>query len=138
MGKSNLSVDVNVAGIDKIETLLSLLNKHKESLPEELVESLMDLADCDECEIDSQYIAGAGHVAGDVKCFVDGRLSPASGVVSANLILKRLTIYPSRYYGESEYPELNAAGDAYEERYIYPESLLIKSGDGETIASWGC
>lgn len=109
-----ISIDVNVAGADKLNTLAELLHKHRESLPAELVSSLVDLADCDECEV------GVGNISSPHSCraMIDGKVEDR--VVSVNRILGRVTL-------------IDASGEKY---FKYPKSASIVSPDNKILVNF--
>jgi hypothetical protein len=114
MSNKNISIDVNVLDFDKVKTLIELLHKHRYSIPEDLVESLLDLSDCDHCEI------GVGNVSSPSQCHVmiDGKA--AKGVVSVNKILRRVTL-------------IDKSGEMY---FSYPKSASIISADNKILVSF--
>jgi hypothetical protein len=121
-----------VQGIDKVKTMIDLLSKYKDVLPKELAESLIDAADCDACEINNEYLNSIHVRPGSVSCYADGRL--VSGVISANPILRRLTVYPDRWNGKSELPE--SSEDVFIEAYKYPKKFSMIDESKNSLAVW--
>lgn len=90
MAKSILAIDVNAVDTAKIKTLVSLLDKYKEQLPQELVAQLMALADCESFEHGLDYFSGKGLKAKSLRA--NKKEIPLINVISINPILQRLTI----------------------------------------------
>lgn len=81
-----LKMEVSVTDVDKVQTLIELLNKHQDSLPRELIDSLHELADCEACEINWHWLNSRG---------ISGRIENTLGldrIVSVNPILKRVKV----------------------------------------------
>lgn len=133
--KITCNISVSLTDMEKVKTLIDLLNENRRSLPTDLISSIDRLADCDACEINNNYLTQAGYNSSDIVVLVDGII--ASGVVSVNPILKRVKIIPSKYYREIDRPKINDHRSVFEEQYIYPKSLKIESCRGNLIASWG-
>ena len=124
---------VEMQGIDKVKTMIDLLDKYKEDLPKELLKSLKDASDCDSCEFGADQLKSMGVSHGSVSCECDGEI--VSGVVSANTILKRLTVYPARWDGTSDRPESTA--DGFIEAHKYPKQFSMKDSAGNLVMGWG-
>lgn len=45
------TIEIDIAGTDKIKTLIELINRYADSLPVALIASLKDIADCDHYEL---------------------------------------------------------------------------------------
>jgi hypothetical protein len=131
MAKMQGSFKFDVTGLDKVKTLVDLLFKHEKDLPEELVESLHDLADCEDCEWDSKRLMSIYPGGETAICKVDGQI--VQGVVSANPILKRLTVHPAKFYSDEPSEIKNGV---LVEAYKYPKSFLIEDNYGNKILGW--
>lgn len=125
MAKMNLKLEIQNS--DKVKTLLELLHKHIDDLPEDLVKSLKEVADCDACELGREYICPKLN-DGDFKCMADGK--EIKHVVTVNKILKRVKVYVSN--GADGFV---TSGDSIFERELFPSTLKIMSGN-ETIIEW--
>lgn len=104
-----LKMEVSIADIDKVQTLIELLNKHQDSLPRELIDSLHELADCEVCEINRSWLDGRG---------ISGRIENSLGlkrILSVNPVLKRVKVIGG--------PD------------IYPKEFALLAG-GKVIVSW--
>lgn len=88
----NIKETFEVQNTDKIKTLIELLDKHRKSLPDDLIKSLNDLADCDACEIGYDELANMGLTG--VRLFCNGK--EIVDATSFNPILKRVTSYWSK------------------------------------------
>lgn len=112
MAKFDAEVELNVSGLDKVQTLISLLESHMSELPSEVVEGLKSLADCDECEIGLESIRRMGFQS--AKVVADGEeLKP---VESVNKILKRITLFGKPF--------------------VYPKHAALVSDTGVVIVEW--
>ena len=131
MAKLAETISFETQGLDKIQTLIHLLDKHQRALPEELIESLRDLADCKTCEfgVASDLICGV-HPC-DVECFVNDK--KVNGVVSANIVLKRLTVHKIAY-DEQGVPEM--INGSFCESYRYPDNFVMKDLAGNELLGW--
>ena len=86
--KSIFTTEFNVLGTGKVKTLIELLAKYKDKLPEELNNKLKELVDCDVFEYDANYFIERGFGSG-LSVFADG--IEHKNVVSINPILMTLT-----------------------------------------------
>jgi hypothetical protein len=111
-----LEIKISVTDIDKMETLINILAKYQDDLPDELRESLKDIADCDSCEIGIEELQSRGIHTADVSVFVNGE--KLDKVTSVNPILKRVAHY---------------SGDAL--LYSFPKSAQMKNLD-KIICEW--
>ena len=131
---ADLKLQLSIVDTEKVQTMIELLHKYKDGLPRELMNSLDDLADCDACE----YGVGSDLICGvppyDVECYADNL--KVNGVISVNIILKRLTVYPRSYLANKE-PELNTAKTAFVESYKYPKNFIMKDKLGNKLLGWG-
>jgi len=84
--EDKLKLKVEVQGIDKVKTLIKVLNNNIERLPEDLVNTLKEVADCKTFEYDAEYFRNKGMFP--VSVFADGH--EVKNVVSINPILKRI------------------------------------------------
>ena len=112
MAKFDAKVELNVSGLDKVQTLICLLESHMSELPDAVVSGLQEIADCEECEIGRESISRMGFQS--AKVIVDGEELKA--VVSVNKILKRIT-------------RIGAP-------CVYPDHALLVSDEGTVIAEW--
>lgn len=112
MAKFDAEIEVNVAGLEKVQTLISLLESHVSELPDAIVSGLQELADCEECEIGIESVMRMGFKS--AKVIVDGE--ELKSVVSVNKILKRITLIGAPC--------------------IYPEHVTLVSDTGVVIAEW--
>lgn len=113
MAKLDAKAELSVIGLDKVETLISLLEAHMSQLPAAVVAGLIDLADCEECEIGLESIMRMGFMSSNV--IADGE-ELKQQVCSINKILKRITL-------------INAP-------CIYPEHASLVSDTGVVIMEW--
>lgn len=117
-------VKLDIQNADKVQTLLTLLDKYRDSLPGELIDSLNDLADCEACEFDYDKLQSMG--LSGVRLFSDG--VEIQDVTSFNLILKRVTSYWNHE------GEIQVVGEEIPEIYTWPQSLDVIC-DGVKIES---
>lgn len=117
-------VKLDIQNEDKVQTLLTLLDKYRGSLPDELINSLNGLADCEACEFDCGSLQSMG--LSGVRLFSDG--VEIQDVTSFNLILKRVT---SCWNHEGE---IQVVGEEIPEIYTWPQSLDVIC-DGVKIES---
>tara|TARA_R110002049_G_scaffold225946_6_gene397914 strand:+ start:1422 stop:1763 length:342 start_codon:yes stop_codon:yes gene_type:complete len=85
---AELKLDVNILGLGKVNLLVNLLVKHKDLLPKELLNSVLELVDCDEFEYDRGYFSSRGF--GPITVHADGY--EVSNVLSINPILKTIKV----------------------------------------------
>ena len=107
-------VKLEVQSIDKVSTLIELLDKYQADLPKELNVSLMELADCEHCEIGTRKLLSMGIDTCDAKLMADG--VSIDNVISFNKVLKRLTTGNNGY--------------------LYPLSFSIKDRNDNAICEW--
>ena len=131
MAKSPEKIIVEAQNIAKVQTMIELLDKYKDDLPVELMDSLNELADCDACEYGVGSLAIFGCKPCDVECFIDGK--KVNGIVSANIILKRITVYP-RAYDSNKDPEHKEGG--FVESHRYPDNFAMKDMVGNELLGW--
>lgn len=112
MAKLDAEIEVNVAGLEKVQTLICLLESHVSELPDAVVYGLKELVDCEECEIGIESIMRMGFKSARV--IADGE--ELKSAVSVNKILKRVT-------------QIDAP-------FIYPEHATLVSDTGVVIAEW--
>lgn len=122
MAKLEQSIEFQIQNSPKLKTLIELLDKHRDSLPVELMDSLSELADSDQFEYDAlavhELALSVGGEIGDIQCFIDGELSErVSGV---NTILKRVSLDTNQFA---------PSGGCFVVNQIYPKHFVIKSGD---------
>lgn len=108
------SVKIEVSGADKVITLINLLDKYSEQLPIELIESLNELANCDQCEFDHDAFINAGGIVGETDTDFHTKK-----IISVNKILKRVKW-------------LDDDGNECES---YPEKFTLKS-NSKTLIQW--
>ena len=106
---SELKMSISVTDTDKVRTLIDLLAKYQDELPKPLVGALHNLADCDACEIDRQWLISNGFKDPFTNSLGIDR------IVQINPVLKRLAVI----------------GDGYQ----YPESFTFWA-DGKQVVSW--
>lgn len=111
----NIKETFEVQNADKVKTLIELLDKHRKSLPDDLIESLNDLADCDACEIGYDELASMGLTGVRLFC---GRKEIVDAT-SFNPILKRVTIYWSKD------GDIDVIGYEIPDIYTWPLSLDV-------------
>lgn len=88
MAKLNTKIEINIQDIDKVKTLVEVLNKNSEQLPKELIKEINNIADCKTFEYDRDYFLNKGCV--NVCVHADGyRIDNA---ISINPILKRIKV----------------------------------------------
>ena len=131
MAKLTKKIEIDALGMDKVQTMIDLLDKYRDELPKELQVQLKELADCDACEINTESLWGMGVNAAHVKSYVDG--VTVNGIVSVNVILKRLTVYPKRYDGFDR-AECNKGG--FVESYKYPSNFVMNDMEGNKVLGW--
>lgn len=108
------SVKLEVQSIDKVKTLIELLSLYQNELPKKLNDSLVDLADCECCEIGTKRLMALGVNPGEVVVLIDGK--KVDQVISINPILKRVT---------------HSFGG-----FSYPKSASITDESGSVIHGW--
>ena len=113
------TVDIQVQNIDEVRTLLELLHKHWDQLPDELVESLRELADSSAQECDVGWWGERGYEGLEARFVLEGAV--ADVVYSFNPITRRVTI--------SDYP-------GAPRRDVYP-TVFSAYADGTRVAGWG-
>jgi hypothetical protein len=115
-----LTLDIDVIGGDKIKTMLELLAKNIGDLPEELAQSILDVADSEFCEIGYENISALGFHHADVCVYIDGEKT--GNVQSINRILKRCVL---------------VGGNDFKQSFIYPaRARLICEKTGTIICEW--
>ena len=120
---AKIKVDVNVVGLSKIKTLLELLNSYISELPNDLVNSVIDLLDCKEFEIEG--------FVDDFKIELDGLdVGSKYRITSINRILKTIKHTPLDDYGNVIF-----CGKNILEEEIQHKLLKAFSGD-KIIAEW--
>lgn len=120
-------VKLDIQDADKVQTLLTLLGKYRDSLPVELIDSLNDLADCEACEFDYDKLQSMG--LSGARLFSDG--VEIQDATSFNLILKRVTSYWNHE------GEIQVVGEEIPEIYTWPQSLdVICDGIKIESLSW--
>ena len=115
----SVKIDFGVQGMDKVKALIELLDKHRDSLPSDLVASIDDLADCDEFEYSHENVNMLGFDT-NVVATCDG--VKVLRVFSINVILKRVRCYAksaSAVTGE-----------------IYPKTFSLSDSSGKTKVFW--
>lgn len=117
-------VKLDAQNADKVQALLTLLDKYRDSLPCELIDSLSELADCEACEFDYGRLQSMG--LSGVRLFSDG--VEIQDVTSFNLILKRVTSYWNHE------GKIQVVGEEIPEIYTWPQSLDVIC-DGVKIES---
>jgi hypothetical protein len=122
MAKSHHKIEIQ--GTDKIKTLIELFAKYMDELPQELVDSVRQCADCESVEMDHVEINNLLNCKLEFKCLADGE--EVKRLVSINPILKRI-----KYY--SEQMEYGISTVMYE--FKSPTSLRIFSGDN-VVFEW--
>ena len=103
MAKLNTRMQVDVRAAERVQTLIHLLNKYLSDLPDELRQSLLELADCDACEFGLDEFAKAGGIVGQAETDFH-----TTEIISANPILKRVTYATGSdktWAKHTEYPE---------------------------------
>lgn len=132
MAKLTSTMTFDIQGLDKVKTLVDLLSKYKPDLPKQLVESLEDLADCDECELSCQDIF-AKFGTTKLRAFVDG--VECKGVTSVNTVLKRVSFY-------TNFESHNAKETEHKKRSFpdlsttYPVKFSITNESGDELMGW--
>lgn len=118
---------IEIQNTEKVDTLIHLLNKYKEQLPCELVESVNNLADCEHCEIDAGTFELMG--IGAVDLLSNG--VEINDVLSINPILKRVTKIWTNNDGA------HVIDDCVVDIYSWPLSLdVMKGGKRIDSLSW--
>lgn len=112
MAKFDAKVELDVSGLDKVQTLICLLESHMSELPVAVISGLKELADCAECEMGIESIVRMGFKS--AKVIVDGE--ELKSTVSVNKILKRVTRFGAPC--------------------LYPEHASLVSDTGVVIAEW--
>lgn len=107
---NNLDVKVAVQGMDKVSTLIDLIMQYEHELPGDLLRAVVDLADCEHCEVGIEQVLEMGFVS--ARCVADG--VDIECVRSVNKILKRVD-----------------AGI-----HIFPKTLKLIANDGTIILEW--
>lgn len=108
----SVKIDIEAQNMDKVKTMIELLDRYRGSLPAELVSSLDDLADCEACEYGYKNINKLGFDVGSVEVFCDSQ--KIENAYSINPILKRVKAYME-----------NRPGMGYE---LFPEKLILSDG----------
>ena len=120
---AELKVDVNAVELDKIKTLLELLNSYIDELPVGLVDLIIDLLDCENFEI-------RGFVE-DLRVEIDGLdVGNKYRITSINRILKTI-----KYHPIDETGNVIICGKNILEEEIQHKLLKVFSGD-KIIAEW--
>lgn len=118
-----MKVDVNVVGLAKVKTMLELLNSYIDELPADLVNSVIDLLDCKEFEIEG--------FVDDFKIEIDGLdVGNKYRITSINRILKTIKHTPLDGDGN-----VIVCGKNILEEEIQHKLLKAFSGD-KIIAEW--
>ena len=123
-------ISFNLTGLEKIKTLIELLNKHRDVLPGELVDGLKELANTDGLELGSQWFCkaraniitdyGNGNAEGfDFSFVADGE---EIKIVSINTILRKITT-------ESVISNARGLVDSIVYNELYPKHFVAKCGD---------
>ena len=120
-----------IQNVDNVKTLIELLSKYKGDLPQPLLDSLKELADCESCEYNISSLHDLGVNPYKVDCFFDGE--EVKGVVSINVILKRVTVYPDVFDGK-EHPEV--LNGVFVSAHKYPKSFELKDSDNKLVIGW--
>lgn len=119
---AKLETKIEIQSAPKVKTLVELLDKYRDDLPTELIDSLNDLSDCDQFEYGVDDIHRMAIPCDwpieDIKCFIDGELN--QNVSGVNTILKRVSVTRN---------EVVASGDCFVIDKIYPKHFAIKAGD---------
>jgi len=85
---TKLITKIELQGADKIKTMINLLEKYLNELPDELVESLRDIADCESCSYDWHDIKVM--LSDPDNCTILVNDVDVDNVTSVNLILKEI------------------------------------------------
>jgi hypothetical protein len=115
MANMTVAVKAEMQNVEPVSTLIELLGKYQDQLPEELLQSLLELAECGATEFTVKDWDQLGYR--DCKVETDFH---TDRIVSANRILKRV-----RWHDDDGY-ELEA----------YPEKFKL-GAKGHVILEWG-
>lgn len=110
--------DIDIRGMDKVKTLIELLDKYQEQLPDDLKSSLIELADCDTCEFTYKDYLDFGGVIGQAETDFH-----TTEIISVNPILKRITY---AYHGK----------DGSAKNIEFPERFKL-GYNGAVFIQWG-
>lgn len=89
MKKLTSTIDLNVIGMKKVNTLIEIIMQHKHEFSPELTAKLTELADSSEFEFDVDYFRGRG-IFNPLVCWADGEF--IQDVISVNKIIGRIII----------------------------------------------
>lgn len=126
----NLEVNIEIQSVDKVKTMIDLLAKHIDELPAEVFDGLNELADCEACEIDVDWLIKAGFSPEDIEIVINGHVTKR--VISINKVLKRVTTSWIDCDGN-----LQGIGGDLATLYKYPQSLTMRDKkSGTVIVEW--
>ncbi|AUR97011.1 hypothetical protein NVP1236O_19 [Vibrio phage 1.236.O._10N.261.52.C4] len=121
-------INISIKDTEQVKTLIELLSSYSDELPDKLVNSLNEFADCSAFELGQEQLIDMGINPSNVKIECDG--IEIKSVVSFNKILRRVTC---NWVGNGDFHAIN---DEIVDIYKWPRSLDVIV-DGKKLESLG-